>query len=300
MKAGQLPDLRARARAAGEEQPRRRAPALHHQQRRGRGARRRHLHRRRHAPRRGRLRRPVSCIGVAATSASTSAEPKIIVDKSTVPVGTADRVRRGSPGADPRSPPFDVVSNPEFLKEGAAVDDFMQPRPDHHRHHRRTNPKTCAELYAPFCRNHDRILFMDVRSAELTKYAANAMLATRSLHERHGQPRRAARRRRRAGAPRHRLRPAHRPQLPLPRRRLRRLLLPQGREGADPRRPRGRARAAMLAAVEEVERRARRRCSSSKIKRALRGALTGSTHRRLGARLQTQHRRHARGRLAAS
>ena len=108
--------------------------------------------------------------------------PRIIVDKSTVPVGTADKVReavtqvlsqRGSKHA------FAMVSNPEFLKEGAAVEDFM--RPD------RIvigaeDPEAIAamrELYAPFQRNHERIQVMDVRSAELTKYAANAMLATR-------------------------------------------------------------------------------------------------------------------------
>ena len=109
-------------------------------------------------------------------------EPKIVVDKSTVPVGTADRVRAAIAdelalrGADLA---FAVASNPEFLKEGAAVDDFMKPDrivigTD--------DPHAIAALravYAPFMRNHDRLLVMDARSAELTKYAANAMLATR-------------------------------------------------------------------------------------------------------------------------
>ena len=107
---------------------------------------------------------------------------RIIVDKSTVPVGTADRVRatvqsvlaeRGVPHE------FDVVSNPEFLKEGAAISDFMKPDriivgTD--------NPRTTEllrALYEPFNRSHDRFISMDVRSAELTKYAANAMLATK-------------------------------------------------------------------------------------------------------------------------
>ncbi len=107
---------------------------------------------------------------------------KIIIDKSTVPVGTADKVRakvnevlarRGS------KLEFDVVSNPEFLKEGAALDDFMKPDrivigTD--------NPRTTElmrMLYAPFNRNHERLVTMDIRSAELTKYAANAMLATK-------------------------------------------------------------------------------------------------------------------------
>jgi UDPglucose 6-dehydrogenase len=107
---------------------------------------------------------------------------KIVVDKSTVPVGTADRVRATiaeelkARGTDL---PFAVVSNPEFLKEGAAVDDFMRPDrvvigAD--------DPRAIAAMravYAPFQRSHERLYVMDVRSAELTKYAANAMLATR-------------------------------------------------------------------------------------------------------------------------
>ena len=109
-------------------------------------------------------------------------EYKVIVDKSTVPVGTADKVRaavqeelqkRGS------KLNFSVVSNPEFLKEGAAVEDFM--RPD--RIVVGTDDAKATELmralYAPFQRNHERLIVMDIKSAELTKYAANAMLATR-------------------------------------------------------------------------------------------------------------------------
>jgi len=107
---------------------------------------------------------------------------KIVVDKSTVPVGTADRVRAAiaeelaQRGADI---PFAVASNPEFLKEGAAVDDFMRPdrvvvgADDERAIH------ALRAVYAPFMRNHERFLVMDVRSAELTKYASNAMLATR-------------------------------------------------------------------------------------------------------------------------
>lgn len=107
---------------------------------------------------------------------------RIVVDKSTVPVGTADRVatRIRERLAERRAQvEFDVVSNPEFLKEGAAIEDFMRPDriivgTD--------NPRTgelLRALYAPFNRSHDRLLLMDVRSAELTKYAANAMLATK-------------------------------------------------------------------------------------------------------------------------
>ena len=107
---------------------------------------------------------------------------KVIVDKSTVPVGTADKVKaavRAELNARGENIPYSVVSNPEFLKEGAAVDDFMRP----------DRIVVGAEddqaiflmkaLYAPFQRNHEKLLIMDLRSAELTKYAANAMLATR-------------------------------------------------------------------------------------------------------------------------
>jgi len=109
-------------------------------------------------------------------------EFKIVVDKSTVPVGTADRVRAAI-GEELRArgaaTGFAVVSNPEFLKEGAAVDDFMKPDrivvgADDER-----AIAAMRAVYAPFQRNHERVLVMDVRSAELTKYAANAMLATR-------------------------------------------------------------------------------------------------------------------------
>lgn len=107
---------------------------------------------------------------------------KLVVDKSTVPVGTADKVRAAlQEELNKRDVvlDFSVASNPEFLKEGAAVDDFM--RPDRivvgTDDERATN--LMRKLYAPFQRNHDRLVAMDVRSAELTKYAANAMLATR-------------------------------------------------------------------------------------------------------------------------
>ncbi|MBL8383289.1 MAG: UDP-glucose/GDP-mannose dehydrogenase family protein [Burkholderiales bacterium] len=108
--------------------------------------------------------------------------PKVVVDKSTVPVGTADRVRAAIAeelAARGAAFEYSVVSNPEFLKEGAAVDDFMKPDrvvigADDDRAR-----AAMRALYAPFQRNHERMIFMDIRSAELTKYAANAMLATR-------------------------------------------------------------------------------------------------------------------------
>ena len=121
-------------------------------------------------------------LAVADSIAEHMTEYRIIVDKSTVPVGTTDRVsnkiteRLTSRGTDIE---FDVVSNPEFLKEGSAVVDFMKPD--------RiiigtNNPRTTElmrEMYAPFNRSHDRVISMDIRSAELTKYAANAFLATK-------------------------------------------------------------------------------------------------------------------------
>jgi UDPglucose 6-dehydrogenase len=114
---------------------------------------------------------------VARTVGRLADGPRILVNKSTVPVGTADRVREAM--ADVSDHPFVVVSNPEFLKEGTAVEDFMKPDrivvgtdDDGAR-------RTMESLYAPFVRTGNPIHFMDARSAEMTKYAANAMLATR-------------------------------------------------------------------------------------------------------------------------
>ena len=121
-------------------------------------------------------------LAVASTIGGHMDDYRIVVDKSTVPVGTADKVaERIQSVLDDREVnfEFDVVSNPEFLKEGAAINDFMKPDriivgTD--------NPRTTEllrALYEPFNRNHDRMITMDVRSAELTKYAANSMLATK-------------------------------------------------------------------------------------------------------------------------
>ena len=121
-------------------------------------------------------------LAVARTIGSHLARPAVVVDKSTVPVGTADKVRAAiaaelaARGADVA---FDVVSNPEFLKEGAAVEDCMRPDRIVIGADNQAAVDKLKRLYAPFNRNHDRIVAMDVRSAELTKYAANAMLATK-------------------------------------------------------------------------------------------------------------------------
>ena len=107
---------------------------------------------------------------------------KIVIDKSTVPVGTADKVREAITAELAKRDVdigFSVVSNPEFLKEGAAVEDFMRPDRIVIGADNAETVETMRKLYAPFQRNHDRIMVMDIRSAELTKYAANAMLATR-------------------------------------------------------------------------------------------------------------------------
>ncbi len=107
---------------------------------------------------------------------------KVIVDKSTVPVGTADNVRAAVAeelAARGLKTEFSVVSNPEFLKEGAAVEDFMRPDRIIVGAEEARAIELMRQLYAPFQRSHERLIVMDVRSAELTKYAANAMLATR-------------------------------------------------------------------------------------------------------------------------
>ena len=111
---------------------------------------------------------------------------KVIINKSTVPVGTADKVEKAVKEvlkARGTSTEFSVISNPEFLKEGAAIDDFMRPDRIVIGHNEDFNGIQARELmrglYAPFNRNHERTYYMDIKSAELTKYAANAMLATR-------------------------------------------------------------------------------------------------------------------------
>ncbi|MFL5758902.1 MAG: UDP-glucose dehydrogenase family protein [Thermomicrobiales bacterium] len=121
-------------------------------------------------------------LSVARTIGEHINRAKIIVTKSTVPVGTADMVRSAIENvlADRNTNiDFEIVSNPEFLKEGAAIDDFMKPDRIVIGANSPRGIDAMRELYAPFNRNHARILAMDIRSAEFTKYAANAMLATK-------------------------------------------------------------------------------------------------------------------------
>jgi UDPglucose 6-dehydrogenase len=117
-------------------------------------------------------------LAVARAVGQNMNEPKIVVTKSTVPVGTAEKVRAAIQAET--TVPFSVCSNPEFLKEGAAIDDFMKPDRVVIGVDNEEAKDVMAELYAPFTRQGgNRILFMDIASAEVTKYAANAMLATR-------------------------------------------------------------------------------------------------------------------------
>ena len=119
---------------------------------------------------------------VAASVGEHMQDYRLVINKSTVPVGSADKVKNkiaetlSVRGSDLL---FDVASNPEFLKEGAAVNDFLKPDRIIVGRDSEKVEALMRELYAPFNRNHDRLMFMDVRSAELTKYAANAMLATK-------------------------------------------------------------------------------------------------------------------------
>jgi len=121
-------------------------------------------------------------LAVARTIAEHMGSEKIIVDKSTVPVGTADRVREAVQEVLTKRGKeigFSIVSNPEFLKEGAAVADCTRPDRIVVGTENAEAAEVMRELYSPFNRNHDRMLVMDIRSAELTKYAANCMLATK-------------------------------------------------------------------------------------------------------------------------
>jgi UDPglucose 6-dehydrogenase len=121
-------------------------------------------------------------LAVAKSIGQSMQKRLIVIDKSTVPIGTADKVKETiQKELDARNSDleFDVVSNPEFLKEGAAIADFMKPDRVVIGADSEIAFKKMKELYSPFFRSHDRFITMDIRSAEMTKYAANAMLATK-------------------------------------------------------------------------------------------------------------------------
>ncbi|MGB4776704.1 MAG: UDP-glucose/GDP-mannose dehydrogenase family protein [Daejeonella sp.] len=126
-------------------------------------------------------------LGAAKDIANIITDYKVIVTKSTVPVGTADKVKEvfrqhlkvSSTSVDSEAASVDVVSNPEFLREGVAVDDFMKPDRVVVGTQSRRAQKLIAELYGPYVRQGNPIIFMDERSSELTKYAANSFLATK-------------------------------------------------------------------------------------------------------------------------
>jgi UDPglucose 6-dehydrogenase len=122
-------------------------------------------------------------LAVASTIAQNMETHQVVIDKSTVPVGTGDKVKARITeilkDRDRKDLTFDVVSNPEFLKEGSAVADCMRPERIIIGTDSKHAEEMMRELYAPFSRNHDKVIVMDIRSAELTKYAANCMLATK-------------------------------------------------------------------------------------------------------------------------
>ena len=157
--------------------PRRPAP-VHHQPARGNRRRRAGVHRRGDAPGRARRGRPARRSGRSdARSRSTSTSPRSIVIKSTVPVGTnAELARRMAAATDV---PFDVANNPEFLKEGAAIDDFNKPDRVVVGVRRAEVAERLHDLYGPFLRTDRPFLVMTPESAEMTKYVANCLLATK-------------------------------------------------------------------------------------------------------------------------
>ena len=121
-------------------------------------------------------------LSVAKSIGKSMQKRLIVVDKSTVPIGTADKVKftiQKELDSRRSNLEFDVVSNPEFLKEGAAIEDFMKPDRVVIGANSEVAFKIMKQLYSPFFKTHDRIITMDIRSAEMTKYAANAMLATK-------------------------------------------------------------------------------------------------------------------------
>ena len=169
-------------------------------------------------------------MGVAGEIARAMNGYKVIVNKSTVPVGTSEKVREVV--RRETTHPFSVVSNPEFLKQGAAVDDFMKPDRVVIGAEDPRAAELMVKLHKPFTRTGAPIMVMDCASAELSKYAVQRVSGDEDLvHERDRQRVRSVRRRRRPGAPGGGRRSPHRHLVPVSGRRLRRQLLSEGREG---------------------------------------------------------------------
>ncbi len=232
-------------------------------------------------------------MGVAREIARAMNGYKVIVNKSTVPVGTAEKVREVV--RRETTHPFSVVSNPEFLKQGAAVDDFMKPDRVVIGAEDPRAAELMVKLHQPFTRTGAPIMVMDCPSAELSKYASNAILATKisfmneiaNVCDLFGAD--VDRVRQAVG-----VRQAHRHLVPVSRRRLRRQLLPEGRQGAHQvlvgpevrlQDPQGRGRGQRV-----PEARAREEDRS-----ALRQFAEGQDDRGLGPGVQAEDRRHARG-----
>ena len=231
LRRGQDPDLRARPRGTGSAEPDREAPDVHDGAaawpcaiRRSCSSPSGHL--------RARTARPTSstCSEWRVEVARAMNGYTVIVNKSTVPVGTAARVREIV--RRETTHPFSVVSNPEFLKQGAAVDDFMKPDRVVIGAEDPRATELMTALYAPFTRTGAPIMVMDCASAELSQVRGQRDAGDPDLvHERGGAGLRAVRRRRGPGSPGRRVGSADRAVIPVPRRRVRRELLPQGRQG---------------------------------------------------------------------
>ena len=172
-------------------------------------------------------------LGVARDIGRAMDGYRVIVNKSTVPVGTAEKVRDII--RRETTHPFSVVSNPEFLKQGAAVDDFMKPDRVVIGAEDPRGAELMVALYQPFTRTGAPIMVMDCASAELSQVRGERAAGDADLvHERDRERLRALRRRRRSRAPGRGLGSPHRAVVPVPGRRLRRQLLSEGRQGAGP------------------------------------------------------------------
>ena len=239
---------------------------------------------------------------VARTFGSAVKEYALLVTKSTVPVGTSRRIqqvvrqelaRRGA------KVEFDVASNPEFLKEGSAIKDFMSPDRVVVGVESERAKELMSRLYRPFLLNNFRVIFMDVTSAEIDQIRREQHARhPHQLHERHRQPVRNRRSGREHGPQGNRQRRAHRKQVSLPGLRLRRFLLPERRQGADPN-----GREARLSDGGPLGGRAGQRAAETgafrQADQAFRQRSDGAEDRLVGAGFQTRNGRYAGSHVAA-